>query len=107
MDTYNCIEHHQDFDSLANMVEHVRRYHASFIIRHGRLGSLDNHGHMWYCFGCYRPLSDHRSYNSHGAMWDHLIASHETVVEIMVRGENYRSSFVIYAERTCSSNQCG
>lgn len=40
-------------------------------------------------------------------MWDHLVASHETVVEIMVRGENYRSSFVIYAERTCSSNQCG
>jgi hypothetical protein len=84
MDNYNCTKHNQDFDSLANMVEHVRRYHASFIIRHGRLGSLDTHGHMWYCFACDRPFSHHRSYDTHKALWDHLKASHETEVETMV-----------------------
>jgi hypothetical protein len=84
MDNYYCTEHNRDFDSLANMVEHIRRYHASFIIRHGRLGSLDTHNHMWYCFGCDRPLSDHRSYDSHKALWDHLKMSHENVVEAIV-----------------------
>ncbi|KAL4778454.1 hypothetical protein BJX76DRAFT_343143 [Aspergillus varians] len=72
-----CTEHGDDFWGLDKAIEHLRRHHASFIRRPGRLGAADSHGHIWYCMDCEsRYLNDHRSFDSDGAMWKHLTACH-------------------------------
>lgn len=39
---------------------------------------IDNHGHMWYCFHrkCALNHKDHRSFDSHKAIVDHIIHCH-------------------------------
>lgn len=90
MATWTCIDHGKDLKGIQQTIEHVRRYHASFIRRPGRLGDFDTHGHMWYCFDCEsRTLNDHRSYDSDRAMWNHLQQSHTTVVDCIMDSFNF------------------
>jgi hypothetical protein len=61
-------------DDLGAVIEHIRKkhgYHAT-IKRYGKVVEIDGHGHMWYFFQCERHSSDHKSFDSHQAFWDHL-----------------------------------
>jgi hypothetical protein len=40
---YTCTEHVEDFCDMDEAIEHLRRRHASFIHRPGRLGAADSH----------------------------------------------------------------
>ncbi|KAE8135277.1 hypothetical protein BDV38DRAFT_252924 [Aspergillus pseudotamarii] len=79
MKPYACTEHDQGFWTQADVNEHLRKQHTSFIKRPARLGIPDSHGHLWYCFGCESQFNDHRSYGSDKAMFDHLRRSHSDV----------------------------
>lgn len=83
MQALRCTQHGGDFDT-QQAIEHVRRFHASFIKRAGRLGEFDTHDHMWYCFRCGSDFKDHRSYDSDDAMWAHLLQKHDFDVDCMV-----------------------
>ncbi|KKZ66223.1 hypothetical protein EMCG_08049 [[Emmonsia] crescens] len=83
---YTCIEHKIDYMTLDGVVEHLRASHTQLIKRAGALGVQDSHGHMWYCFICDTdPFKDHRSYNSHTAMWTHLRDKHSSILGSIVR----------------------
>jgi hypothetical protein len=84
MDLLRCI-HHEEYFGLQGAIEHLRRFHVSFINRPGRPGEIDTHDHMWYCFDCRSAFKDHRSYNSDTAMWSHLTDSHSDIVLDIVR----------------------
>lgn len=81
MGIYECSEHPKKLGSLDKAIDHARSCHSNFIKRPGRLGNMDSHGHLWYCFACEGALNDHRSYDSNRAMWNHLKTSHKNVVE--------------------------
>jgi hypothetical protein len=72
----SCSSCAEIFDDLEDAIEHVRQHHTSDIRRPGAVGCADSHGHLWYCFGCETTLKDHRSFNSHEAMWSHLKNCH-------------------------------
>ncbi|KAE8335237.1 hypothetical protein BDV24DRAFT_144288 [Aspergillus arachidicola] len=77
MSYYTCTEDGNDFWGEADLIEHLRkRHYADFIRRPGSLGAMDSHGHVWYCFACVRPVSDHRSFDSDRAMLNHLRDCH-------------------------------
>ncbi|RDH27272.1 hypothetical protein BDQ94DRAFT_163738 [Aspergillus welwitschiae] len=77
MSYHICTEDGNEFWADADLIEHLRKQHyANFIRRPGRLGIMDNHGHIWYCFECERSTSDHRSFNSDRAMLSHLKDCH-------------------------------
>ncbi|PGH30874.1 hypothetical protein GX50_06375 [[Emmonsia] crescens] len=83
---YTCTEHEIVCMALDGVVEHLRAYHTQLIKRPGALGVQDSHGHMWYCFICDSdPFKDHRSYNSHTAMWAHLQHKHSSILDSIVR----------------------
>lgn len=77
-----CTENAEDMVDFQDVIEHIRRYHVSFIGRPGRPAQTDAHGHIWYCFGCNpsRSLNDHRSYDSDESIWDHLKRNHGTII---------------------------
>lgn len=83
MQALTCTQHGGEFDA-REAIEHVRRFHASFIRRAGRLGEIDAHGHMWYCFNCDSDFRDHRSYDLDDAMWAHLRTNHDNIVDCIV-----------------------
>ena len=85
MELYTCTEHDQDFRTLADVLEHLRKRHASLIRRPASLGIPDSHGHLWYCFYCESDFNDHRSYNSDKAMFDHLRRRHSDVTDSIRR----------------------
>ena len=87
MQALTCTQHGDDFD-VREAIEHIRRFHASFIKRHRLPGEIDGHGHMWYCFDCDCDVKNHRSYDTDNAMWAHLKSKHETIVDCMVRSED-------------------
>lgn len=64
---------------LGEIIEHLRGIHMrSFIVRPQRLGVPDWNGHVWYCFLCEtKSGKDHRSFNTHDAMWKHLSDKHD------------------------------
>ncbi|PWY83693.1 hypothetical protein BO94DRAFT_536383 [Aspergillus sclerotioniger CBS 115572] len=77
MPYYTCTQDNNDFTREADLIEHIRHHHyADFIRRPGYPGIEDSHGHMWYCFECDRPTSDHRSFDSDRAMLNHLRSCH-------------------------------
>lgn len=77
MTYYTCTEDGNAFWADADLIEHLRKqHHAKFIRRPGRPGIMDGHGHIWYCFKYERSTSDHRSFNSDGAMLNHLKHCH-------------------------------
>jgi hypothetical protein len=81
---YTCTEHGEDFWVMDEAIEHLRRYHASFIRRPERLRAADSHGHIWYCIDCeYRNLNNHRSFDSHKAMWNHLQCRHGLILDCL------------------------
>ncbi|KAL3474740.1 hypothetical protein BJX99DRAFT_174402 [Aspergillus californicus] len=92
MATYETYEtHDNNYGKLSDAIEKIRKKYPDVVRRPGRVGDVDSHGHMWYCFYCQRGvmMRQHRSYDSHRAMWDHLRLSHseflyclETVGEI-------------------------
>lgn len=68
---------------LMDMLNHIRRcYRHRVDLRHSNhLGEEDAHGHLWYCFSCEdKTGKDHRSFDSHQAMYDHLTAVHSITV---------------------------
>lgn len=76
MSIYTCRFHDEDFESMGDAIEHIRRRHVSFIRRPGRVGCSDSHGHIWYCFDCETKINYHRSFDSDSAMWSHLKDRH-------------------------------
>lgn len=80
MEYYTCIDDGNQFWGAADLIEHIRKHHASFIGRPGHPGIADSYGHIWYCFNCERSLKDHRSFNSDKAMLDHLKQCHGDIV---------------------------
>ena len=60
-------------------IDHLRGSHRfTWIRRPHAVGVADNHGHVWYCFKCLGKWGqDHRSFDSHRAMWDHLCDKHD------------------------------
>lgn len=91
-----CTEHVEDLVDLQDAIEHLRRYHLSFIGRPGRLGQIDAHGHIWYCFNCSssRSLNDknHRSYDSDESIWDHLKQNHSTIIDCILPSSGVRAA---------------
>jgi hypothetical protein len=82
---YTCTDHEEDFCGMDEAIEHLRRHHASFIHRPGRLGAADSHGHIWYCFDCEsKYLNNHRSFDSHKAMWNHLRDRHGLMLDFLM-----------------------
>jgi hypothetical protein len=80
----------KDFAGLQEVIEHLRGCHVSFIGRPGSPGQVDGHGHMWYCFDCDScTFSNHRSYDSDKAMWDHLNQNHDAITDCIVRLETF------------------
>lgn len=64
---------------IVNLLEAVRRAAPSTFKRPGAIGVTDSHGHMWYCFDdmCGPTHKNHRSFDSHQAMLQHLKARHQ------------------------------
>lgn len=87
MQALTCTEHDEDFD-IREAIDHVRRFHASFIKRPGRAGEIDAHNHMWYCFYCSTSIKDHRSYDSDNAIWTHLRHNHDSIVNYIISSED-------------------
>ena len=83
MHALTCTQHGGEFD-VQEAIEHVRRFHASFIKRRGRPGEIDAHVHMRYCFDCSSSVKNHRSYDFDNAMWKHLRRNHDTIVDCVV-----------------------
>ena len=56
----------QGFESLAEVIEHLRGAHRVLFIKHFcRLDDRDNHGHLWYCFKYDATRNKgHRSFDS-------------------------------------------
>lgn len=80
-----CLEHGNEFIGIREAIEHIRAKHVGFIRRPGRPGECDTHGHTWYCFDCEsRAFSDHRSYDSDRAMWNHLKDRHIGIFDYIV-----------------------
>lgn len=69
-----CVKHGGYYLGVQSAIEHLRRFHVSFI---GRPGETNSQNHMWYCFDCDSDYKDHRSYNSDNAMWSHLEARND------------------------------
>lgn len=84
---YTCedwlCQNDQDLDGVGEVIEHLRTKHGlSFIRRPQSLGVADSHGHIWYCFDCETKMGkNHKSFQSHTAMWDHLNACHDFQVD--------------------------
>jgi hypothetical protein len=71
------------FQELGEALEHLRSVHYSHILRRpAALGYCDSHGHMWYCFEHETLLKDHRSFDSHEAVFQHWNSCH---VEVIVK----------------------
>lgn len=67
------------------IVEGCRKISPAEIRRPGRLGQIDRHGHMWYCFAipCEPAHKDHRSFDSHSAMLRHLQDRHNALLDVI------------------------
>ena len=66
---------------IGNVIEELRRQYPFLIRRPHALGSRDSHNHLWYCFGCETKRKDHRSFNSHLEMLQHILYSHDHWLE--------------------------
>eukprot|EP01083_Nonionella_stella_P205404 748015_1 len=62
--------------ALGDIIETMRKSRRSMIRGPGNLRIPDNHGHIWYCFECETPMKNHRSFNSHEAMYAHIQSKH-------------------------------
>lgn len=62
-------------------VEELRRMDPFMIKRPHALGERDTHEHLWYCFGCETRFKDHKSFNSHYAMYHHIRNYHPEFLE--------------------------
>ena len=76
-----CFSKNDTFDDLGDVLEHVRSSHDGhrFFKRPHALGVADSHGHLWICHICEdrKTYKDHRSFNSHLAMWQHQSDRHD------------------------------
>jgi len=79
-------------DDLGGIIEHIRKAHGwhEKIIRPGRLGQRDNHGHVWWCFWCRKDGKDHRSFDEHQHFWNHLKDCHTFLFEDLRQEDEYR-----------------
>ncbi|KAF2210294.1 hypothetical protein CERZMDRAFT_121893 [Cercospora zeae-maydis SCOH1-5] len=70
-------------EDLGEVLDHIRSTHRNgFVKRPSALGTPDSHGHRWYCFRCIGKLGkDHKSFDTHRAMWDHLNAAHDCCLD--------------------------
>ena len=90
MTALTCTQHPQYLSDLQEAIEHIRVYHLSSITRPGRPGTVDTHGHMWYCWACEsRSLKDHRSFDANEAMWEHLRSRHCDIAACIVPYEDF------------------
>ncbi|OJJ45028.1 hypothetical protein ASPZODRAFT_134461 [Penicilliopsis zonata CBS 506.65] len=80
MNSYTCADHGDYFWSAAEILEHLRDHHASFIGQPGLPGVMDSHGHIWYCFECESHSTKHRGFDSDQAMLDHLKQRHGNIM---------------------------
>lgn len=82
---YHCMdrfcENTLDLYTQGEALEHLRDKHIPFLSRPQGLGVADGHGHIWYCLKCETLLKDHKSFDSHNAVWDHLRSSHNHEIE--------------------------
>ena len=81
-----CTTHNEQLTFLGKIIEYLRRQHKlRFISRLAALGDQDDHGNSWYCFSCTTRWSkDHRSFRSDRAMWDHLNAKHDFILNDII-----------------------
>lgn len=71
-------------DTLGETIDHLRGVHGrTSIHRPHAVGVPDSRGHLWYCKCLGRLGKDHRSFNSHRAMWDHLNSKHDEWLETL------------------------
>ena len=68
------------FETIEDAIEHARKDHID-IRRPGAVGCSDSHGHVWYCFSCETDWNDHRSFDSHEAMFRRMRECHPGVIE--------------------------
>ena len=74
-----------------DLIERTRKkWMKQTIKRPGTVGTMDEHGHMWYCFDekCQPAHKNHRSFNSHKAMLQHLNARHTKELDSVVEEEH-------------------
>ncbi|CAG8975153.1 hypothetical protein HYALB_00004452 [Hymenoscyphus albidus] len=80
-----------NLDTLGEVIEHLRSAHKlTYMRRPNRLGILDSHGHLWYCFHVKCETrevvgKDHRSFRFDGAMWDRFNACHDWDFDGVIR----------------------
>jgi hypothetical protein len=70
--------------NLGVVIDHIRGTHGGWTVirRPSSLGNPDSHGHLWYCFGCETKLGkDHRSFRSDKAIWNHMNACHDSLLD--------------------------
>lgn len=76
-----CHDNEHLYD-VGEVIEHLRTKHKLSFSRQRGLGIPDNHGHIWYCFYCETKTGkNHRSFDSHKAMWDHLNDRHDYMLD--------------------------
>ena len=63
-------------------VELLHTFRARFRFIRRSLQHVDRHGHRWYCFHtkCRLAHKDHRSFDTHRAMLDHVMDCHRDVI---------------------------
>jgi hypothetical protein len=86
------------------MIEEIRKDNRYKVRRPGRIGEVDTHGHMWYCYdeakcGTIRFTNkDHRSFDSHASMLQHLKNSHPMEIIAIERREEERWRKILNGE---------
>ena len=76
-DFWEEIEEPLKFYEMFSLCKHIRRHHG-LDVRFSGEENLDAHGHCAYCFKCegQKTNKNHRSFNSEGALLDHIDAMH-------------------------------
>lgn len=97
---------------VGEVIEHLRRKHKLLFSRQRGLGSPDRHGHIWYCFYCKTKTGkNHRSFDSHKAMWDHLNDRHDDMLDTISLQQWAQDNGLRWShggwERACNSVRIG
>ena len=76
------IEEQLKFDEMFSLCKHIRKEHGLDVRWNGEY-NLDAHGHCGYCFTCEgrNNNKDHRSFDSEGALLDHIRSSHNCKIK--------------------------